>query len=132
MRISNEAGNLATIVKLTRTLMIIPVTFALSLYMMRQSAGDSKFSFSKAFPWFVIGFVITAIIRTSEILPVSATDFLAVVGKFLIVVAMVGIGLNTHLGQLIRNGGRPILLGFLCWVSLALVSLVVQMQVGLM
>lgn len=128
---SNEAGNLATIVKLTRTLMIIPVTFVLSLYMMRQSKGDSKFSFSKAFPWFVIGFVITAIIRTSEILPIFATDCFAAAGKFLIVVAMVGIGLNTHLGQLIRNGGRPILLGFLCWVSLAIVSLIVQVQVGL-
>lgn len=128
---SNEAGNLATIVKLTRTLMIIPVTFILSLYMMRQSSEGSKFSFSKAFPWFVIGFVITAIIRTSEMLPIFASDFLAEMGKFLIVVAMVGIGLNTHLGQLLRNGGKPILLGFLCWVSLAIVSLIIQMQVGL-
>lgn len=129
---SNEAGNLATIVKLTRTLMIIPVTFVLSLYMMRQSAEKSKFSFSRAFPWFIIGFVIAAIIRTSEILPIFTTDFLATTGKFLIVVAMVGIGLNTHLGQLIRNGGKPILLGFLCWVSLAVVSLIIQTQVGLM
>lgn len=130
---SNESGKLATIVKLTRTLMIIPITFVLSIYMSKQSeSGESKFSLAKAFPYFVIGFVLTAILNTTELVPTSITKGLATLGKFFIVVAMVGIGLNTHLGQLIRNGLRPILLGFCCWVTLALTSLVVQHSLGLL
>ena len=128
---SDHAGNLATIVKLTRTLMIIPITFFLSIYIARTSSQKSKFSFSKAFPWFVIGFVLAALLNTSNILPVAITQWLALSGKFLIVVAMVGIGLNTHLIKLLKNGIRPILLGLFCWISLAAVSLLVQYWIGL-
>jgi uncharacterized membrane protein YadS len=48
------------------------------------------------------------------------------VGKFAIVMAMVSVGLNTNIVQLIKNGVKPILLGFTCWVVLALTSLGVQ------
>ena len=132
---SDAAGQLATVVKLTRTLMIIPVTFALSLYMSRKTAsGETKngFSFSKAFPWFVLGFVIAVILNSIGIVPPKTAKFLSQSGKFLIVVAMASIGLNTHLGRLLRNGLRPILLGLACWVNLALVSLAVQYFLGLL
>ena len=131
---SNESGKLATIVKLTRTLMIIPITFVLSIYISRQNSDgvESKFSLAKAFPYFVVGFVLTAILNTTGFLPPILSQGLATLGKFFIVVAMVGIGLNTHLGQLIRNGFRPILLGFCCWVTLAVTSLVVQNFLGLL
>ncbi len=128
---SDKAGNLATIVKLTRTLMIIPIAFFLSIYIARTSDQKSKFSFSKAFPWFVIGFVLAALLNTSNILPLAIPQWLALSGKFLIVVAMVGIGLNTHLIKLLKNGIRPILLGLFCWISLASVSLLVQYWIGL-
>ena len=129
---SPEAGNLATIVKLTRTLMIIPITFGLSIYVARRSSEASRFEIGKAIPWFIGGFILTTVINTSGILPPGWAKSLGTVGKFLIAVAMVGIGLNTHLGQLVRNGMRPILLGLLCWISLATVSLVVQGWLGIM
>ena len=129
---SDESGNLATIVKLTRTLMIVPITFALSLYMAKKSDGESKFDIAKAVPWFIGGFILTTIINTSGILPVEILKALGSLGKFLIIVAMVGVGLNTHLGNLLRNGIRPILLGMGCWVVLAVVSLVVQLWLGIL
>lgn len=131
---SQESGALATIVKLTRTLMIIPITFVLSLYMAKQSNdGESaKFNLFKAVPYFIVGFIITAIINSLHILPLNITQFLASFGKFLIIVAMVGIGLNTHLGQLLKNGIRPIIMGAVCWFVLAIVALIVQHYSGLL
>lgn len=123
---SDAAGSLATIVKLTRTLMIIPVTLVLALYTSRKVSQDVGFSVAKIFPWFVLGFLAASVISTVNILPVGAEKLLAQTGKFLIVMAMSAIGLNTNIKQLISNGIRPILLGLSCWAAVALTSLAVQ------
>ena len=104
----------------------------LSLYVARKDKEGSSFRLSNAIPWFIGGFILTTGINTSGFLPVELAKMLGSFGKFLIVVAMVGIGLNTNLGQLIRNGARPILLGFICWFVLSVVSLAVQHQLGIM
>mgnify|MGYP001006788450 CR=1 FL=1 len=128
---SDAAGKLATIVKLTRTLMIVPITFVLALYTARTE-GSSHFSFSKAFPWFVLGFVAASLLHTSGIVSPEISRSLTVSGKFLIVAAMAAIGLNTHIGKLLANGLKPILMGLVCWISLAATSLVVQYFLGLL
>ncbi|MTI56434.1 YeiH family protein [Geosporobacter ferrireducens] len=125
---SNAAGNLAVIVKLTRTLMIVPITLVLALYISKKEIQNSKsgYKFSKIFPWFVLGFIAASLINT--FLPISAgTGGLFVqVGKFVIVMAMAAIGLNTNIAKLIKNGWKPILLGFSCWAVLSITSLIVQ------
>ncbi len=125
---SNAAGNLAVIVKLTRTLMIVPVTLVLALYTSKKNAGKQKGSYNiaKIFPWFVLGFVAASVINTFVALPAGMSGFLSQAGKFVIVVAMAAIGLNTNLVKLVKSGGKPILLGFICWAVLALTSLGVQ------
>ncbi len=128
---SNAAGNLAVIVKLTRTLMIVPVTLVLAFYTSKKAAGSEKGSYSivKIFPWFVLGFVAASIINTFLPMPTGMSSFLSQAGKFVIVMAMASIGLNTNLVKLVKNGAKPILLGFICWVVLAVTSLVVQYTV---
>ena len=130
---SDTAGDLATIVKLTRTLMIIPITVFLALWRTRGGAKRTGGSYSlvKIFPWFVLGFLLTAIINTAGILPGAVSDGLNSLGKFGIMVAMAGIGLNTNLKSLVQNGLRPIVLGLGCWFVVAVVSLAVQHAVGL-
>ena len=125
---SNAAGNLAVIVKLTRTLMIVPVTLVLAVYTSKKAAGNKKGSYSiiKIFPWFVFGFVIASLINTFVALPSGTSNFLLQTGKFIIVMAMAAIGLNTNLVKLAKSGGKPILLGFICWVVLAVTSIGVQ------
>ena len=125
---SDAAGNLAVIVKLTRTLMIIPITLVLAFYTAkRQSrAGNANYSFAKIFPWFVLGFVAAAIINTFVPLPAGMGKALATFGKFVIVMAMAAIGLNTNLVDLVKHGWRPIVLGLSCWAILAVTSLAVQ------
>lgn len=133
---SDTAGELATIVKLTRTLMIIPITLILALWRTRKikaqgGAAASEYSVAKIFPWFVIGFLLTAIINSTGLLPGAESSFLNDLGKFGIMVAMAGIGLNTNLKSLFKNGLRPIILGLCCWFMVAVVSLGVQHLVGL-
>ncbi|MEA4961017.1 YeiH family protein [Lutispora sp.] len=123
---SDASGSLATIVKLTRTLMIVPITLILSIYTAKKSATNSSFKFTKIFPWFVLGFILTSIISTIGILSVETCKFLVQAGRFLIIMAMTAIGLNTNLKQLIGNGIKPILLGLSCWFAVASVSLIVQ------
>jgi len=133
---SNAAGNLAVIVKLTRTLMIVPVTLVLAIYTSRKEAGSntsgkskSGYSIAKIFPWFVLGFVAASVINTFIPMPHGVDSFLAQTGKFVIVMAMASIGLNTNVVKLVKSGAKPILLGFICWVVLSLTSLVVQFSV---
>lgn len=123
---SPAAGSFATIVKLTRTLMIIPVTLALAVFTARKKAMNPAFSIIKIFPWFILGFLLASIINTTGLLPAAACRFLGETGKFFIVMAMTAIGLNTQLKQLLSNGLRPIVLGLSCWLAVALVSLAVQ------
>ncbi len=129
-----SALQVATIVKLTRTLMIIPITLFLSFYMQKKNAtGDykGKFNFIKIFPWFLLGFVISSIICT-----VFPADFvfykqLSQMGKFCIAMAMAAIGLKTNLFSLLRNGVKPILLGLCCWICVSVTSLLVQYFLGI-
>ena len=125
---SQTAGDLAVIVKLTRTLMIVPVTLVLAIYTSRQASEQKKrqYSLVKIFPWFVLGFLAASIINTFLALPIAVSDNLSQIGKFVIIMAMAAIGLNTNLIKLARSGAKPILLGLICWVMLAITSLVVQ------
>lgn len=125
---SHAAGNFAVIVKLTRTLMIIPVTLFLAIYTSRKTTGADKgnYHLSKIFPWFVLGFLLASIISTVLPLPAALVGSLVLIGKYMIIMAMVSIGLNTNLIALVRSGVRPILLGFICWLVLSLTSLAAQ------
>lgn len=125
---SNAAGDLAVIVKLTRTLMIVPITLALAIYTSKKEAGDQKghYNIVTIFPWFVLGFIMASVMNTFIALPSGTGSFLSQAGKFVIVMAMAAIGLNTNLVKLVKSGGRPILLGFICWAFLAVTSIGVQ------
>lgn len=130
---STAAGNntallLATVVKLTRTLMIIPITLILSLYRIKKEKDTPTkgVSIKKIFPWFVLYFVLAAILRTFMPIPDTFANLCVQFGKFMIVMAMTAIGLNTHLKRLIQNGLKPIALGLVAWFCVAMTSLIIQ------
>ena len=134
----------AAIVKLTRTLAIIPITLALGIWMARRESraaaaadGAGKlggFSLRRAFPTFILFFLVAALVTTLAALagvPEGAFEPLKTLSKFFIVMAMAAIGLNTDVVSLVKSGGKPILLGFVCWVCIAAVSLGMQHALGL-
>ena len=129
--------NAATIVKLTRTLAIIPITLALAIYRAgkKEEALEehgAKFSLKQVFPMFVLFFILASVITTVFSLPAAVTDPLKTLSKFFIVMAMAAIGLNTHIVKLVKTGGKPIFMGFCCWVAIAAVSLVIQSFIGIL
>lgn len=131
----------ATIVKLTRTLFIIPIVVVLSVLVARRADGgsDGKGHVMRAFPKFVLFFILASLITTvaSAILTGDALTTaenlfrtLKKVSSFLIVAAMAAIGLNTDVVHLVKTGGPTIATGAACWVSIILVSLAMQVLMG--
>lgn len=122
----------ATIVKLTRTLAIIPITLALAFIRTRREKSEkSSVSLAKIFPFFILFFVLASVATTVLHLPGAVTSPLKTLSKFFIVMAMAAIGLNTNIVRLVRSGGKPILMGLCCWVGIALVSLGMQRVLGI-
>lgn len=125
----------ATVVKLTRTLAIIPITLVLGFFTARKkkAAGTAtgKIKLKGILPLFIVFFVLASVVTTIFKLPSSVTAPLKDLSKFFIIMAMGAIGLNTNVKNLIRSGGKPILIGLCCWVSIIIVSLAMQAALGL-
>lgn len=132
----------STIVKLTRTLAIIPVSLMFAFVRMqkekKEMRGEGKpVSLKNVFPTFILHFVAASIITTvitsvctGPVLGAANEifGFLKQLSKFFIVMAMAAIGINTNV---VKTGGKPIALGFTCWVAIALVSLTLQQMLGI-
>lgn len=129
----------ATIVKLTRTLAIIPITLVLSFYtVFKESkngrASEKTFSLKKAFPMFVLYFLLASIVTTVVSglgMSVELFEQLKVLSKFFIVMAMGAIGLNTNPIKLVKTGGQAIGVGAACWLAITCVSLLMQHVLGI-
>lgn len=123
----------ATIVKLTRTLAIIPITMFLALYRTKkeQNGSGNTLNMAKIFPFFVLFFLLASVLTTVFHLPGSVTGPLKDLSKFFIIMAMAAIGTNTNLVTLIKTGMKPIILGLSCWIGISLVSLVMQTILGI-
>jgi uncharacterized integral membrane protein (TIGR00698 family) len=123
----------ATIVKLTRTLAIIPITLFLACYKTgkEKKTSERSISIGKVFPSFVLFFLLASIITTVFPIPAGITGSLKDLSKLFIILAMGAIGTNTDLIKLIRTGKKPLLLGFCCWLGISVVSLVLQVILGI-
>ncbi len=111
----------AAIVKLTRTLAIIPITLVLAFVRTRRerhSAEGAKVNLKKIFPFF--GAVFFACFRGYHRFPPSGRGDKPFErdGKFFIVMAMAAIGLNTNIIKLVKTGGKPIFMGLCCWIGI--------------
>ena len=125
----------AVTVKLTRTLAIIPITLVLAFIRTRSSKAEGKkVEFKKIFPMFILYFVLASVITTiATSAGVSADVFtpLKTLSKFFIVLAMSAVGLNTNIIKLIKTGGKPLALGFCCWIGITIASLSMQHVLGI-
>ncbi|KAB3539013.1 YeiH family putative sulfate export transporter [Alkaliphilus pronyensis] len=122
---SSEALSIATIVKLTRTLMILPITMILSIYSLKTSSNSNRVNLAGQLPWFIVGFLFTSVIATLNVIAIDITRALVDLGKLLIIIAMAAIGLNTDIKQLMSNGIKPLALGLCCSITVAIVAIIV-------
>jgi uncharacterized integral membrane protein (TIGR00698 family) len=138
----------AVVVKLVRTLMIIPICLGLATLTARRRGsavpparavtGDASVSRArmsprrvlKLVPWFLIGFVLVAAVNSAGIIPAGAHVPLEHASVFLVSVALSAIGLSTNVAALRKAGARPLLLGALLWITVAAASLGLQLLTG--
>ena len=140
---SEGAGDFATMVKLTRTLAIIPtvITFAfIQLNLKRKEALANSadgtqlkadFSIGKIFPWFILGFLAMALAASIFPIPAALVTGTKKLSKFLMVCALAAIGLNTSFTSMKKAGIRPMLHGFIISALGVIVALAVEMAMGL-
>ncbi len=121
------AGAYGVVVKLTRSLMIIPVCIGLSV---RRSRQQRTLPWRRMIPLFLVGFLVASAIETAGLIPPSWHAGLGDAGVFLIAVALSGIGLSLEPAKLRQAGARPLLLGALLWVLVAVSSLALQAATG--
>ena len=140
---SEGAGDFATMVKLTRTLSIIPtvITFAFIQLRLKRKEALAKsengselkanFKLSKIFPWFILGFLAMSIIASVFTIPSATISETKSASKFLMVSALAAIGLNTSFSSMKKSGIRPMLHGFIISALVVIVALAVEMAMGL-
>ncbi|MBG9982629.1 putative sulfate exporter family transporter [Aerococcaceae bacterium DSM 111020] len=130
---SDEAGAIATITKLTRTLFLVPLTIGVILMRIRQASLEHKTnpavkldaqSIVKLVPVFVVLFVLAVIFATVIPIPEGALAIINTSSKLLMTLALVSIGLGVHLNQIKKAGLKPVFIGGMCWGSVVLVSVV--------
>jgi uncharacterized integral membrane protein (TIGR00698 family) len=130
------ATSSAVVVKLTRTLMIIPITLGLALWRSRgarsgnRPAGSTLTHLRRAFPLFIAWFVVAVVVNTVGGVPTGWHGALSEVAQFLITMALAAIGLSARFGDIRRAGLRPLALGALLWVLVATTSLGLQAATG--
>ncbi len=116
----------AVVVKLVRTLMIIPISVGLAVITARRDTQRTRLTVRGVLglvPWFLIGFLLASLLRSIGWVPDAALAPLSAVSMFFIATAMAAIGLSTDVVGLRRAGGRPVLLGALLWIIVTVTAI---------
>lgn len=119
----DEAVDMATIVKLTRVALLVPVAIIIGIWTNRadgERRGGAKASWkSIPIPWFILGFLAVSGIHSLGIIPVAAADLIVITAYLLIAMAMAGLGLNIDLATFRKYGMKSFSAGFIGSVLLS-------------
>ena len=136
---SEAAGDFATMVKLTRTIAIIPTVLVFAWISTRikqkemKAANDGKkVNLSKIIPWFIGGFLLLAILNSVGVIPAALSGVMKSASKFLMVTALAAIGLSTSITDFKKAGLKPMLYGVTIDTLVTLTALGVIWCMGLM
>ncbi|MBR4892542.1 MAG: putative sulfate exporter family transporter [Clostridia bacterium] len=136
---SEAAGDFATMVKLTRTIAIIPTVLVFAYIGTRikqkelQTVGEGKkVSIMKIIPWFIGGFLLLAIANSVGLIPLGVSNIMKTLSKFLMVSALAAIGLGTSLADFKKAGLSPMFYGITIDTLVTLTALIVIWCMGLM
>jgi uncharacterized integral membrane protein (TIGR00698 family) len=132
---SDPAGQVATVVKLTRTLMLVPLALAVALAVSYRRADTGQGAgapvrITAIFPWFVLWFAGAALLHSVGVLPPALVRGVGLAGKFLVVMVMAAVGLGADAAAMRRLGVRPLLIGLAAAVLIAVLSLTLARWLG--
>ncbi len=120
----HAAGAASVVVKLTRTLLIVPLVGFYAWKRVRER-GAEGIDWKAIFPWFIVWFLAAAVVNSLGWIPPAWSGPLQHLALFAIVVALAGVGLSSDLARIRAAGLRPLTLGALLWASIALSSLAI-------
>ncbi|MCB9030363.1 MAG: putative sulfate exporter family transporter [Deltaproteobacteria bacterium] len=121
---SELAGKTATAVKLVRNCFLAPMAFLITIWFAKTSKTEtSNIDFKKAFPWFLFGYFVMAWFHTKGFFTPEGVTAFTKAGKFLVLVGMVGVGLNTRLDAFKSVGLKPLVAGLVGSVLVAACSI---------
>ncbi|RAS38884.1 YeiH family protein [Paraburkholderia bryophila] len=123
--VSPEAEHIATIVKMTRVMMLVPVLLVVGVWVNRSArpAASHEGAVSHAprklaIPWFALGFLAFVVINSLHVLPETATSTLNMLDTFALTMAMTALGIETRISQIRQAGPRALTTGFILYVWL--------------
>lgn len=126
---SDAAGIIATIVKLTRTLFIVPIVLIFSwIYAQKEATVEEReqIKVKDIFPWFILGFLAVVTFRSIGVIPDTLVSPLSALSKFFLTMALGAIGMKTSLGEVKEVGPKPMIAGVVIDSSVVVVSLIAQ------
>ena len=136
---SEAAGDFATMVKLTRTIAIIPTVLVFAYIgtrikqkEMKAANNGQKVNLVKIIPWFIGGFLALAILNSFGFIPTAVSGVLKSASKFLMVTALAAIGLGTSITDFRKAGLAPMFYGITIDTLVTLTALAVIWCMGLM
>jgi len=107
--INDNVGHTATIVKMMRILMLTPVVLILiGVFNKQKKVQSISNKQKKVFPYFIIGFILMSFIPSFQLLPESNINIIAKISHYLLIIAMVGIGLKVHFSGILKNGQKAL------------------------
>jgi uncharacterized integral membrane protein (TIGR00698 family) len=127
------AGGVATLVKLTRTILLVPMCVVVGLAFGEPGEKGSILTRARqSIPWFVLGFFALAALNTAEIAPAAWTRSIAQAGSLLLVVVLAAVGLGVDLVEIRQMGLGPLTVGLTLAGAMALISAVLiwALQIG--
>jgi uncharacterized integral membrane protein (TIGR00698 family) len=126
----DPAVQAATVVKLSRVVLLAPLVACVSIWVRRSSSGlvaKTKKTDKKhvsVVPLFVVGFLVMIAVRTTGVIPDNWLSKLKTIEQVCLASALVGLGSDVRIAKLIKVGGRPLLLALISWFGIAVVSLI--------
>lgn len=131
---SDAAGMLATIVKLTRTLFIVPVVIIFSWIFAKKEMSKQvesgfekeKIEYFKIFPWFILGFIAMVALNSTGVVPTATASNISFISKFCLAMALGAIGLKTSLKEVSGVGIKPMIAGVVIDTSVVIVAFFAQ------
>jgi len=125
--VSQLSGEVATLVKLTRVLLLGPVVLGFAL-LYRHEGGRAAGGWRTYVPWFVVVFLVLAALRSSGVLPPAVSSPLQEASRWLTILAMAGLGFGVELAA-VRSVGLRVGVAIICALGFMVTFTVILLRV---
>ncbi|MCL4134741.1 UNVERIFIED_CONTAM: hypothetical protein GTU68_021400 [Idotea baltica] len=128
--VSNETGEVATLVKLIRVAMLAPVVLVISVLVRRHAQGESEGKRPPILPMFVIGFLIFATLNSLGFIPTFVVEIMSNMSRWALLISIAAVGMKTSLKRILDVGGQAIAMIVVETIFIAIFVIVGVMLLG--